>query len=68
MKPDPRIIQIRSASEACSNRTLKRWKKEEEMKKKAREIYGSDVSPLRFIIKSNGSVEYTPKKWWEFWK
>lgn len=39
-----------------------------DMRTKARKIYNSDVSPLRFIIKSNGDVRYTKKEWWEFWK
>lgn len=35
MKPDPRIMQIKSAGEACSKKTFDRWEKEkkEDIKK-----------------------------------
>jgi len=35
---------------------------EQDLKAKARDIYGCKENVVRYIIKSNGSVEYTPKR------
>ena len=35
---------------------------EQSLKVKARSIYGCTENVVRYIIKSNGSVEYTPKR------
>lgn len=34
----------------------------DEMKKKARGIYGEQGNVIKFILKSGGHIEFTPKK------
>lgn len=62
---DHRIIQYKSAGEACSKSTMDKWERERQQKihdsEVALALWGDQGNPLDYIVESGGLVRHSSK-------